>query len=804
MSKLFAIPAGRRAKWVVLVVWLIALVGMLATNLPGKYSDAEKNESTSFLPGDAESTKALAVTTALQDGEQAPTVIVYQRDGGLTTADQQAIVADVGKLNEANETKGFENASPFGNPAGPQGGDRPFQLSDDGSTALIGNALRATGEAENILEPIDEYRRLVTRDQNGLSVAVGGPGGVSADAIKVFENINGTLILAAVLLVFVLLVLIYRSPIFWFFPLLAVLIAELTSQSFGYGLTEIGVTVNGQSSSIASILVLGAGTDYALLLVSRYREELRLHQDKHEAMARALIAAGPAILASGLTVAITLMSLTFAKVNGTAGLGPTGAAGILVALVAMLTFLPAVLTVVGRRRFWPFVPYGPDGPDALDHTPMVSRQAAPLRIAGGPVLLFFALLFLLIALASVGAPVAALVIVAVGVAVNVVFRRFGSRIDEKALLPIERRYSLGRGPVDETHGFWRRLGERVQARPRRVWLATVAVLGVFCLGLLNFSDGLTQGNSFRDGVESIGAQETIAAAFPAGQSAPTDVIVRDPAKVEAVVEAVAAVPGVAQVAPTPSRGEQGIVLAAFLEANPFSKPAFAIIPKIRAAARGVDPQALVGGATAVESDLREASADDTRLLVPVATVIVFLILMLLLRAVLISVLLIGTVILSFGASLGVAAIVYDVVFGFPGSDPSLPLFAFIFLVALGVDYNIFLMARVREEVTKHGTRPGMLRGLAVTGGVITSAGIVLAGTFSVLGVLPLVFLTQIGFVIAFGVLLDTFIVRSILVPALVFDIGPKVWWPSKLAQEADHPEREREEQLPSAAAAPSS
>ncbi len=698
MTRLFTFPAGRRAKWIVFIVWTVAVAAMLATNLPGKYSEAERNESTSFLPGDAESTRALAITEALQDGERAPTVIVYQRDGGLTAADEQRITSDVAELNSQAV---FPNATPFGNPAGERGGGRSFQLSSDGSTALIVNSLRATGESEDILRPIDRYRELVSGEEQGLSVAVGGPGGVSADAIKVFESINGTLLLAAASLVFVLLILIYRSPIFWFFPLFAVALAEITSRALGYGLTELGVTVNGQASAIGSILVLGAGTDYALLLVSRYREELRLHEDKHEAMARALRAAGPAILASGLTVAITLMSLSFAKVNGTSGLGPTGAAGILVALLAMLTFLPAVLTIVGRKPFWPFVP------------------------------------------------------------------------------------RLGGAGADQTHGAFRRLGERVQRSPRRAWIATTAVLAVFCLGLLNLSDGLTQGNSFSDSVESIAAQETIATAFPAGQSAPTDIIVRDPSRVKDVAAAVADVEGVAQVVPTPSRGPQATLLAAFLRDAPYSTAAFAVIPEIRAAARSADPEALVGGATAVEADLREAAADDTRLLVPVATAIVLVILVGLLRSLLAPVLLIATVILSFGASLGVAAVVYDVIFGFPGSDPSLPLFAFIFLVALGVDYNIFLMARVREEVAKHGTRAGMLRGLAVTGGVITSAGVVLAGTFGVLAVLPLVFLTEIGFVIAFGVLLDTFVVRSVLVPALVFDIGPKVWWPSALARESD-------------------
>jgi RND superfamily putative drug exporter len=304
------------------------------------------------------------------------------------------------------------------------------------------------------------------------------------------------------------------------------------------------------------------------------------------------------------------------------------------------------------------------------------------------------------------------------------------------------------------------------------------------LGLLNFSTGLTQGNSFRDSVESIEGQELVAQAFPQGQAAPTDIVVRDREDIPAVVRAASGVDGVAQVTPRPvEEGPPGVLLNAFLELDPYSTEAFDVIPEIREAVKAASPTALVGGSTAVEADLREASTDDNQLLIPLALLIVFVILVGLLRSILAPVLLILTVVISFLAALGVGAIVFDVIFGFPGSDTSLPLFAFIFLVALGVDYNIFLMARVREEALKHGTKEGMLRGVAVTGGVITSAGIVLAGTFAVLGVLPITFLTQIGFVVAFGVLLDTFIVRSIIVPALVFDIGPKIWWPSKLAKE---------------------
>jgi RND superfamily putative drug exporter len=325
----------------------------------------------------------------------------------------------------------------------------------------------------------------------------------------------------------------------------------------------------------------------------------------------------------------------------------------------------------------------------------------------------------------------------------------------------------------------------VARKPRRVWTGAVAILLVLALGVLNFDTGLTSGNGFRDDVEAVAGSELLAKSFPSGSLAPTDVVVPDPERVAAVRAAVARAPGVAAVRQVRHSDEDGVLLAAVLEPDPFSTEAFDLIPGVREAAkRAGGPQTLVGGGTAVEYDLRKAAARDNKVIVPIALLVVLLILVLLLRALVAPLMLIATVILSYAAALGVGAIVFDVLFGFPGSDPSLPLFAFIFLVALGIDYNIFLMARVREETTRHGTREGMLRGLAVTGAVITSAGVVLAGVFLVLGVLPLVFLTEIGFVVAFGVLLDTFLVRSVLVPALTFEIGPKVWLPSRLASRA--------------------
>ena len=684
MASMLTTPAGRRAKWVVAAIWLIAMVVSFGANLPGKFTDAEENESTSFLPGDAESTRALAAFERFQGGELAPMVIVYRREGGLTSADRRRIAADRAAVNALN----LRATTPFEEPV----------FSRDGTAAIVQAQVTGDGEAETILDPVDAVRERVSDPGGGLEAKVTGPAGYAADQIKVFEGINGALLGAGLLLVLVLLALIYRSPVFLWIPLLAIIFAELATRSIGYVLTELGVTVNGQSSAILSILVLGVGTDYALLLVARYREELRRHEDKHEAMALALRTAGPAIFASGMTVIAALLCLTLADVNGTSGLGPIGALGVAVAMLAMLTLLPAWLVIWGRRAFWPRIPqYGSEG-------------------------------------------------------------------------------------ADEMHGAWRRVGDRVARSPRRVWLGAVAVLLVLSLGLLNFDTGLTSGNGFRDDVEAVAGQELLAQAFPSGSNAPTDVVVPDPARVEAVTSAVVEAPGVSEVRQV-KRTEDGVLLAAVLEPDPFSTQAFDLVPGIRAAAkRAGGEQTLVGGGTAVEYDLREAASRDNRVIVPIALVVVLLILILLLRALVAPLLLIATVILSFAASLGVGAIVFDVVFGFPGSDPSLPLFAFIFLVALGIDYNIFLMARVREETLRHGTREGMLRGLAVTGAVITSAGVVLAGVFSVLGVLPLVFLTEIGFVVAFGVLLDTFLVRSVLVPALTFEIGPKIWLPSKLAE----------------------
>lgn len=680
MTRIAGLIAGRRSKYLVLAVWIVAIVAL--GPFIGKFEGAQQNEPSSFLPGDAESVRVLEASDEFPGGEVTPAIVVFRDPDGLDDADRAAIE----EKRDAFAQAGIEGILP----------PSPAVYAEDGTAAIVTVPIKADGDEEILIDAVDGLREELSDDlPSGLEAKVTGPAGFSADANKAFEGINSTLLLATAGLVFVLLVLIYRSPIFWLLPLLALLFAESVVRGLGYLLADAGLVINGQVGGILLVLVFGAGTDYALLLTARYREELRLLEDKHEAMRVALTQAGPAIIASAGTVVAALLCLSLASVNSTAGLGPVGAMGVAVAATAMVTLLPVFLLIGGRRAFWPFVP------------------------------------------------------------------RHGSEDTAK-------------------HGFWRRLGERIERRHRPVWIVTALALGAMALGVLTLDDNQTTANAFRGDVESVQGQELVAQSFPAGSSAPTVVLVTDPAQVDAAVEAAEQSPIVAAVGPT-EEGPPGTRFDVTLEADPYSEQGYADIGLLRRDLRAVaGDAALVGGPTAEEADLRSATQRDTKLLVPLVLGVVLVILVLLLRAVAVSLLLMATVVLSYFAALGGSLLLFDLFADFPGEDPSYPLFAFIFLVALGIDYNIFLMARVREEAFRLPTREAMLKGLAVTGGVITSAGIVLAGTFSVLAVLPLVALTQIGITVAFGVLLDTFVVRSILVPALVFELGERIWWPSGL------------------------
>jgi putative drug exporter of the RND superfamily len=823
-GSLFTLAAGRRSKWIVFAVWFLAIfIAAGPAELPTKFEDAESNEATSYLPGDAESTHALDATEELQKGELAPAVIVYRRDSGLSAADFKTIETDIGKM----AAKRFQGVIPDGVTAAagggkaqtldkapdsqpkdlPQGcgttataipgqpnGYAPFvgpTCSPDGKEAIVNAYIKAEGEGERIVDPVKYWREQITDEPGGLEAKITGGAGFSADAIEVFEGINGTLLLAAVSLVIFLLIIIYRSPMFWLVPLIAVMFAETLSRSLGYGLSELGVTINGQSSSIMSVLVLGAGTDYALLLVARYREELHHTIDKHEAMRTALASAGPAIFASALTVIAALLCLTIAKVNGTAGLGPIAAMGIACAALSMLTLLPALLTIFGRRAFWPFVPHTPETAPGAEAISKSSQRS----IVEGSGVAAFAQVFMA-CLLILFPPVLVFVLL------NWVLRKLsGNRLpslivgplDRAIFTPYEARRRRLEHAADATHGFWKRVGDRVAVSPRRVAAGSLAVLLVFCAGFAFFSTELTSEDTYRETVESVEGQDLLNKSFPAGTTALTDVVVPQSADVASVSSAVSGVEGVETVSKPVAEGEPGTLVQATLEPNPYSTEAFDLVEPIREAAHDVDPEVLVGGPTAVEFDVRDAAGWDSIVIPPIILLVVFLILVGLLRAVVAPLVLVGTVIVSFLAALGVGYFFFDVIFGFPGSDPSLPLFAFVFLVALGVDYNIFLIARAREETIKHGSKAGVLRALAVTGAVITSAGIVLAGTFSVLAVLPLTFLTELGFVVAFGVLLDTFLVRSILVPAIALDLGDKFWWPSSLSRVSEQPPRAPEE-----------
>jgi putative drug exporter of the RND superfamily len=677
---------GRRTKFLVLVFWLV-LAG-IAGPLAGKLTGAQKNDSASWLPGSAESTKVLDIQQSFQSPDALPAVITYDRSSGLTATDRAKAAAD------AQALAGFDGVQ--GKPTGPI-------PSADGKAlqTVVVFDLGADGwqKAPGIADRI----RDLPGGGGGLAVHVTGPFGIAADSASAFEGIDGALLLATVGVVIVILLLTYRSPLLWLLPVISAGIALVVAQALIYLLAaHAGLVVNGQSAGILTVLVFGAGTDYALLLVARYREELRRHTDRHEAMRVAVHRAGPAIIASASTVILGMLCLLVAETNSTRSLGPVAAIGVGVALLVMVTLLPALLTICGRWIFWPIKPqYG---------------SAEPT-----------------------------------------------------------------------TRGIWARVGNRIARRPRLVWVSTALVLGVLSLGIVNLdANGLTNAESFTGHPDSVAGQEVIAAHFPdAGGAGDPVAIVADAGAAEPVRAAVSGTRGIASVS-TPVVRDGHAYLEGILTDPGDSPAAAATIDRLRDTVHAVpDADAMVGGNTAINLDLQRAAKHDRNLIVPIVLAVVLVILMVLLRAVVAPLILIGTVVLSFAAALGASALVFDRVFGFAGADSSLPLFVFVFLVALGIDYNIFLMTRVHEEAKRYGTRRGALIGLAATGGVITSAGAVLAGTFAVLGTLPLVFLAELGFAVAFGVLLDTIVVRSVLVTALNLDVGRHIWWPSALARKSD-------------------
>lgn len=693
--------AGGRSRWTATLVavalvlaWLI--VGGVAGPYAGKLGDVATNDNASFLPADAEATRAQDLSAGFVEKETTPALVVYERRTGITPADQQRIQAD---------------AARFGQLPGVVGPLPPPIPSQDRQAVQVIVPIDAA-EGEQIGAVVDRLREIAGQDRDGLTVDVAGPAGLLADLIEVFTAIDGPLLLVTLVVVLVILLIVYRSPVLWVFPLLAAGMSYALAAVFVYVLARDDVIkLNGQAQGILTVLVFGAGTDYALLLIARYREELHRHERPGDALWAAWKGAAPAIIASGATVIVSLLCLLLSSLNSNRALGPVAAVGIAATLLVMLTFLPALLLLGGRWAFWPRRPRHDDADPRTEH------------------------------------------------------------------------------------GIWGRIAGFVARRARTIWLVTAVALAALALGVTQLNaTALGQSDLFTKRTDSVAGQEVIARHYPAGTGSPATIFTNQ-ATAEQVARAAQGVPGVASVRPftrqpgTPTADAPPTVVdgrvqfEATLADPPDSDGAERTIRALRETLHrlpGAD--AVVGGFTAINVDTADASTRDRNVIIPVVLLVIAVILALLLRALVAPLLLIATVVLSFLATLGLCALIFRHLLDFPGVDQSFPLFAFVFLVALGIDYNIFLMSRVREESVRRGTRAGVLTGLAVTGGVITSAGIVLAATFSALAVLPLVVLVELGVAVAVGVLLDTIVVRSLLVPALSYDIGPRIWWPSRLSR----------------------
>ncbi|MFH9434471.1 MMPL family transporter [Streptomyces rochei] len=688
---------SRRARWLVPLVLLLVWLGIGGTLGPyaGKLGEVATNDQAAFLPRSAESTRVVDAQRAFQQDETLPVIVVWTFDDG-----------DDGGAAAHREAATRSVAALAGEP-GVVGPASPAVPSRDGE------ALQAVVQVEpdlgdrlpDVLERIEEAAAQVP----GARAQLAGPAASQADLSDAFSGIDGLLLGVALITVLVILLLVYRSVLLPLVIIVSAVFALGLACAVVYALADRDVVrVDGQVQGILSILVIGAATDYALLLTARFREELARHPDRFGAVRAALGASWQAVVASAATVALGLLALLLSDLTNNRALGPVGAIGIVCAVLSTLTFLPAVLVLLGRAAYWP---------------------AKPVR-AGDP---------------------------------------------------------------EAGHRLWHRIAERVDRAPRRVWAISLAAL-VACAAFAPTlsSKGVPLDEIFVGDAPSVTAQQTLARHFPGGSGNPA-VIIADADRLDPVLAAARDTEGVASADAVTASGRPGggdpkvvdgrVRIDATLQAPADSDAAKSTVARLRTAVHAVPgADALVGGYTAQQYDTQRTAEHDRTLIVPVVLAIILVILVVLLRSLLMPVLLVATVALNFVATLGVSSLVFTHVFGFSGTDASVPLYGFVFLVALGVDYNIFLMSRVRQESLEHGVREGILRGLTATGGVITSAGVVLAATFAALGVIPLAFLLQIAFIVAFGVLLDTLVVRSLLVPALARDIGAVAWWPSRLGR----------------------
>jgi len=775
---------GPVTKWIVVAFSLLLAAGM--GYFSSKLTSVQENEASSWLPASAESTKVLEELSSTVNPNDIPTLVVYSRSSGLTKADFATMDEQAKEIASIDGVTKQGVLSPNAAKAlAAQGQPVPPLVSGDGEVAYLYLTFNFGSNGWNDIPPAaDKIRDIAQID--GVQVHLAGFGGQAADSAEAFEGIDTNLILITLGVVILLLLITYRSAYLWILPIFSVIVAYTVSTGVVYLLAKYAdLTVNGQSQAILGILVIGAGTDYALLLVARYREELRRHEDRHEAMAFALHRAAPALLASAATVAVGMLCLSIAELNSTAGLGPVNAVGVGVTFLVMVTLLPALLVVCGR---WVFGPRR-EGQRTWVKTGAGQVVGGIAAVALGTVLtrldgnvLTFGTIVLGMILLVVGAFSAFIgVLVLIQVAIEH-WTRVHSRPDFGSAEP-------------NTTGLWARVGNRIAVAPRKVWIITTLLLAVASLGLFTLdANGLSTEETYTKEFDSIKGQKLLQEHGLADNSNTIQVVTAS-GEVKAVQDALADVDGLGQATPERPVTDGRSYFEMPINADISSTTAADIVEAARDAAHGVDgADALVGGGAAFYLDTKIASDRDTKVIIPLVLLIVFFILVGLLRALVAPLLLMGTVILSFGAALGLSSLLFEYAFGFAGSDPGFPLFAFVFLVALGIDYNIFLMTRVREEAAVHGTRTGSRIALSATGGVITSAGVVLAATFLVLGSIPLVFLAELGVAVALGVLLDTLIVRSVLVTALNLDLGSKIWWPSRLDRGAPDPDPEPEQE----------
>ena len=718
---------ARKPLWfaiITIIVWfgISGAVGPLFGNL----SSVQKNDNADFLPPHVEAQKFSDAykSFTVNANKSLPALVLFE--GSVTqekvmatnvffaSISSQPLVTKEGKALSGVNKKIGDFLTP---------GEKIFAFPSQDGKALLANVpfdnTNAGAQLDNkkpalpaVVDAIRFYTGQFAKT-NGFTSHVTGFAAIFADLFGAFGGIDSTLLITTVLVVALILIVVYRSPVLWILPLMTALIAESLAGGIIYLLAKRDIiTVDGQSQGILSVLVIGAATDYALLLIARYREELHLHDSRFDAMKKAWRGVLEPIVASGSTVTIGLLVLLLCQLKNSRGLGPVGAIGIVSSMITVLTLLPALLVVFGRWIFWPKIPRHDDH-------------------------------------------------------------------DEKLT------------------GIWSKVAHATAKSPKKFAIITTVILLVFASLITTLkANGISTTQGFTTHPDSLVGQELLLKHFPGGQSQPTQILIKQSKMAEAT-SALKGISGVSSV--TPELAGQAIpgqplpalkvvngnvVLDATLSVPADSSAGRELIPTIRSTVHTIDAQSLVGGISATFYDVDIASARDRNLVIPIVLILIAIILGLLLRSIFAAAILLVTVIVSFVATLGVSALVFNHIFKFAGADTGFPLFTFIFLVALGIDYNIFLMTRVREESIKIGTRAGVTKGVTVTGGVITSAGIVLAATFTVLGVLPLVALAEIAFAVAFGVLLDTLVVRSILVPALVHIIGPKIWWPSKLAQES--------------------